>query len=98
MTQVGFECGTDYLGDSINMDERDMDYPAWGQAIPWGKSEFIYADNTLRRVGFYGNAGESGLTVEFPWRILLVGAGLGAGLRGRRLGICGYEANDNALL
>ncbi|MFV1969207.1 MAG: hypothetical protein ACC628_27615 [Pirellulaceae bacterium] len=59
--------GTDYLGESINVDERDMDYPAWGSASPWGKSEFAYANNMLRRAGFCANASESGLTVEFPW-------------------------------
>ena len=55
-----------YLGAAVRLpDETGL--PAWDQPSFWGVEEFEYAVDIMRRAGIYCNAGETGLTAEFPW-------------------------------
>ena len=55
--------GIDFLGEkSETIGMHGCDEPS-----QWGADEFAWAEERLRAVGVYCNAGESGLTAEFPW-------------------------------
>jgi hypothetical protein len=53
--------------DASAMEPSDTGIPAWDQPSYWDFDEFDYAANMMRQAGIYCNAGESGLTAEFPW-------------------------------
>jgi hypothetical protein len=48
-------------------DPTDFGFPAWDSPSYWTEEEFVYAESMLRQAGIYCNAGQSGLTAEFPW-------------------------------
>ena len=64
---LGPMAAAEYLAESSPTEPCDIGIPAWDWPSLWGEREFVYAANIMRRAGIYCNAGESGLTAEFPW-------------------------------
>jgi len=56
-----------YASGAHDDDPIDFGFPAWDSPSFWTEEEFAYAEDKLRQAGFYCNAGQSGLTAEFPW-------------------------------
>ena len=55
--------GIDFLGEK----SETIGMPGCDEPSQWGADEFAWAEERLRAVGVYCNAGESGLTAEFAW-------------------------------
>jgi hypothetical protein len=56
-----------YASGAHDADTTDFGFPAWDSPSYWTEEEFEFAENMLRQSGIYCNAGQSGLTAEFPW-------------------------------
>ena len=57
----------DCLSKESQFGPEKLGVPFWDHPSYWGRQEFDYAVNRMRAAGIYCNAGDSGLTAEFPW-------------------------------
>jgi len=65
---IGPQCGMHHFrGARDEFTSEGIALPGWDEPSRWGSREFEAASEALRQRGAFANAGENGLTVEFPW-------------------------------
>jgi hypothetical protein len=75
---VGPVCGLYHLeGRREEYDAARVALPGWDEPSCWGSQEFELAEARLRQQGAWANAGDTGVTVEFPWEMGAVSAAVG---------------------
>ena len=65
------------LGQVVGLSQESLDIPEKDQPSPWCKDDFDAAVEPLARNGVFANAGETGLTAEFPLEAGAVSASFG---------------------